>query len=196
MQAKAEVCELITKLERAIGATANRAEVRPNWMAPLSLTLLLTNGARIRADLLSEPGSPIRVLNWSIDAPRDFRAYGEGLHDLLVWCRYYRRLAKLTPSALAFDRYAILAVDGHAGIYGPQECVQAYRTNFITAATDDLDTVEAGPNEEFYWEAWENLVADAKLDIDGHLWEGVPGDSGDIWLVRIDRPRWLREFGF
>lgn len=52
-----------------------------------------------------------------------------------------------------------LLIDRHHGIYIPQLFVQQYRSAILaeSAHKEDLDIVEEGPDNELYWEAWDNI---------------------------------------
>lgn len=62
-----------------------------------------------------------------------------------------------------------ILVSDHQGIYIPQ--VFAERFNWSGISIDDLKTIEEGPDAEYYWEAWDNILNDAfHNDKDGFTW--------------------------
>ncbi len=83
-----------------------------------------------------------------------------------------------------FDEYVQLAVTDAAGIYAPQEFLSRYDVEGVDA--EDVATVEAGPDEEWYWEAWSNIEDNGYVMENDIKWQIY--QSGDIWLVREDAP--------
>ena len=62
-----------------------------------------------------------------------------------------------------------ILVSDHHGIYIPQ--VFAEKFNWSGSNIDDLETIEKGPEAEWYWEAWENVINDSfHNDKDGNSW--------------------------
>jgi len=89
----------------------------------------------------------------------------------------------------AFDKgLAILAVDGDNGVYVPQKFVERFGASIQDCEYMDIrqDMLEClmGPDGEFYWEAWANIVDGAAVLIDGS-WYCIHHDM-DVWLVRED----------
>ena len=73
-----------------------------------------------------------------------------------------------------------LLVDGHHGIYVPQLFAQQFMQQNCTS--EDWETLMAGPETEWYWEAWETVLQDW-TGLDGETL--VLGESGDLFLVNI-----------
>jgi hypothetical protein len=64
------------------------------------------------------------------------------------------------------------------GVYIPQNFVEIYNPTHWGFAEDDEDiaTLREGPDAEWYWEAWESVLARA---------ESTDG-SGNVWLLHQD----------
>lgn len=95
-------------------------------------------------------------------------------------------MTQTAPDASDLDEMdladAILFSDSARGQYIPQhfaECID--RSKLHGASDEDMATLEAGPDEDWYWEAWVNVLDNATV-IDGgttyDLWQ-----DGDLWLV-------------
>lgn len=73
-----------------------------------------------------------------------------------------------------FEPY--LAVDSHHGIYGPQTFAEQYGR--MNISEDDWNILLDGPDNENYWETWEQVTL---------TWAFGPAmileSEGDIWLV-------------
>ena len=102
-------------------------------------------------------------------------------------CKFtFVKLEKLEP----FDETKIiLAVDSHYGVYSPQTFVERYLDQIQGADDIDLITVLYGPDEEGYWDAWNDII-DSSVLIDG-VKHGI-WDVEDTWLVpeNMDISKW------
>lgn len=80
----------------------------------------------------------------------------------------------------------ILAVDSHHGIYSPQFAVEQYQTNFtnFSKLSEQIATVEAGPEMPDYWECWEEIEQKAQVLINGIIYNFFSNE--DIWLIPED----------
>lgn len=70
------------------------------------------------------------------------------------------------------DRISCL-IDGAAGIYVPQRFAETYDLQKwgLDPLSDDVAILRAGPDHEYYWEAWENTLNNAAMeDKDGNTW--------------------------
>lgn len=76
----------------------------------------------------------------------------------------------------------ILAVDSHYGIYAPQLFFAQYARYFDTAPQQWEELKD--PNHPEYWEAWDELLSDATLTIEGNQYRVE--QNGDIWLIPAD----------
>lgn len=75
-----------------------------------------------------------------------------------------------------------LFLDSNRGVYIPRDfAVMVERSNVSGVSADDWDTLELGPEEEWYWEAWENVLNNAVIE-DGGVFFNLHHD-GDLWLV-------------
>ncbi len=62
-----------------------------------------------------------------------------------------------------------ILVSDHHGIYVPQ--VFSERFNWSGISVDDLKTIEEGPEADYYWDAWSDILNDAfHNDKDGNTW--------------------------
>jgi hypothetical protein len=80
-----------------------------------------------------------------------------------------------------------LLVSDANGIYIAQMFCKVY-ASYITNASEvgeDLQTCLNGPDDEFYWEAWENLINNVQFSNDkGEKYTiGNLGESGDLWAI-------------
>jgi hypothetical protein len=79
----------------------------------------------------------------------------------------------------------LLVSDSH-GVYVPQ----AFREKFDLALWDgirdnEIEAIEAGPDHEWYWEAWNDILNSATYTQDGdtyRLWQ-----DGDLWAICYER---------
>jgi hypothetical protein len=80
-----------------------------------------------------------------------------------------------------------LLVDDHHGIYVMQvfcKSYAAYITN-MEEVKEDFQTCLNGPDDEFYHDAWSNLLDNVKFTNDrGEKYTiGNLGESGDLWAI-------------
>lgn len=78
-----------------------------------------------------------------------------------------------------------LLVDGNRGRYTWQHFVTAFDPTEWHVQTEDLRTLEAGPDDEFYWEAAANVEMDAEFHDGAHAWR-LTQYEGDIFAIRDD----------
>jgi phage terminase small subunit len=80
-----------------------------------------------------------------------------------------------------------LLVSDHHGIYIAQMFCKAYSAYITNMAEvkEDFDTCLDGPDNEFYWESWENLINNVQFTNDkGEKYTiGNIGESGDLWAI-------------
>jgi hypothetical protein len=80
-----------------------------------------------------------------------------------------------------------LLVSDAQGIYIAQIFCQQYRQCITNAdqLKEDIDICLVGPDHEFYWDAWENIIDNAELldDNKEKMSIGNLGDSGDLWAI-------------
>ncbi len=72
-----------------------------------------------------------------------------------------------------------------AGIYLPQSFIQQYEGKEWGVKKEDEEILEAGPDEEYYWEVWDEVLRDASFtDSDGKKWTLY--QEGDLFAVPED----------
>lgn len=77
-------------------------------------------------------------------------------------------------------------VDGCWGIYVPQRFCQRYE-KIDRVDQDDWDACLAGPDHEFYWEAWDSILSDwyyEEIDANGGVWKIFISQDGDLFQYR------------
>jgi hypothetical protein len=83
----------------------------------------------------------------------------------------------------------ILLVDSHYGIYQPQILAEYIKSQqddiskqlFNSIASDDLETCLAGPDDEFYWDAYCDIENSARCII--NKVEYFICQNEDTWLI-------------
>lgn len=71
------------------------------------------------------------------------------------------------------------------GVFIPRDFAASFadRAKAVSGVSDeDWQTLEAGPDEEWYWEAWENVLRDAVVT-DEHGVKYRVHQDGDCWLI-------------
>ena len=81
---------------------------------------------------------------------------------------------------------AILYASDRHGVYIPQYFSESIKPECLSGVSgEDLAILLAGPDNEFYWEAWADVCDNAVFtDSNGvtfYLWQ-----DGDLWLVPTD----------
>lgn len=79
-----------------------------------------------------------------------------------------------------------LFYDGNRGQYIPQHFAQDIKRECVEGVSDDqYEILEAGPEHEWYWETWDEVLNNALVvDFDGVKYTLY--QDGDVWLVPID----------
>lgn len=79
----------------------------------------------------------------------------------------------------------IYVLNSANGVFIPQQTWNMYKDNphwdWSELSTDDQRSLENGPEDEFYWEAWENALALVR----------VKDDSGRIYYLLHDQDLFL-----
>ena len=79
----------------------------------------------------------------------------------------------------------MLWLDDHRGIYIPRDFANSFanRAKSVTGVSEeDWAILEAGPNHELYWDAWEDVCNGAKItDPDGAVY--TVWQDGACWLI-------------
>lgn len=83
-----------------------------------------------------------------------------------------------------------LILDSARGVYIPQgfaEMFGRFNGTWSGVDLDDLDVLFEGPDHEWYWESWDNILNNAEYKgVDGvtyHLHQ-----DGDVWLIPEGMP--------
>ncbi len=93
-------------------------------------------------------------------------------------------------------------LDGNRGIYIPQTFArdfifkgeEAHRAAaWEGAKAEDLETLRKGAEEEFYWEAWDNVLQSAfyKVESGGVTIDGVWFKGGTVFRLEQDGDLWM-----
>ena len=72
-------------------------------------------------------------------------------------------------------------LDGARGIYIPQAFVTCYDPIAWHVSADDVAILEAGPDHEDYWEAWDDVLREAYYDDERGHW--TLEQDGDLFAV-------------
>jgi hypothetical protein len=91
----------------------------------------------------------------------------------------------------------LLWLDEYRGIYIPRHFAISFtdRTKSVSGVDDETwNILEAGPDHEWYWEAWEDVKRDAIVTNETGDKYRVHQD-GDCWLV-LTGMEWSEEEGF
>ena len=87
----------------------------------------------------------------------------------------------------AFENDAILLLDSNRGIYIPRDFANEIKRECVDGVSDDdWRVLEAGPDHEWYWEAWNDvennaIVTDPSNGIRYRIYQ-----DGDCFLVPED----------
>ena len=86
------------------------------------------------------------------------------------------------------ENRVMLLADSHHGVYIPQFTVKDHLNHpawdWSEVSQDDVQAVLAGPDNDWYWEAWENVMNSVKVRSQGT--EYVIVYNEDLWLVPTD----------
>ena len=73
-----------------------------------------------------------------------------------------------------------LLVSDSAGIYVPLRFVTDMDLSQWSGINDeDVKILQAGPDAEWYWEAWDSVLGSAYATINGKVWR--LSQDGDLW---------------
>ena len=75
-------------------------------------------------------------------------------------------------------------VDGARGIYVPQSATTQLDLVDWGIDKETISLLENGPDCEWYWEAWDDVLRDAVNVFDGYEWRLY--QDGDLFMVRED----------
>ena len=80
----------------------------------------------------------------------------------------------------------ILILSDARGVYIPRDFAQCIRRDRTTGISDDdYKILEAGPDHEWYWDAWADVCDNAR----------ITDDEGTVYTVYQDGDCWLTEDG-
>ena len=86
-------------------------------------------------------------------------------------------------------------LDGNRGIYIPKAFAADFMFGFDGwkgVKAEDLETLRKGPDEEFYWEAWENVLNSAfHVNAKPIKLDGVTFPAGTRFTLEQDGDLWM-----
>jgi len=88
------------------------------------------------------------------------------------------------PENDEFPEGTELLFDSNRGQYIPQNFAQEIKRECVTGVSDgDWKILEAGPSHEWYWDAWNDVVQNARVTdpvtkVTFYLYQ-----DGDVWLI-------------
>jgi hypothetical protein len=78
-----------------------------------------------------------------------------------------------------------LLVSDSWGVYIPKEFANRFDTSlWNNIDEEDLKTITQGPEAEWYWESWDNIVSSAQFKHEGHTWH--LWQDGNLWAYCPD----------
>ena len=82
------------------------------------------------------------------------------------------------------DSYQLLLSDRH-GIYIPQLFIRYYLEHIVkdTITQEDIDILQFGPSNDWYWESWDTVLDNAVL-VDEYNIRWTLYQSGDLWAIK------------
>lgn len=82
------------------------------------------------------------------------------------------------------NNISILVSDAH-GIYVPKVFTENYDLSvWNNIDEDDIATIADGPENEYYWDAWQNILSSAEYKADGKTY--TLHQDGDLFAVAYD----------
>lgn len=82
---------------------------------------------------------------------------------------------------------SLLYLSDARGIYIPQNFAEQTDRHCVTGVTDDdWNTLLAGPDHEWYWEAWESFCNNAVVTSPDNGKRYRIYQDGDCWLIPVD----------
>lgn len=83
----------------------------------------------------------------------------------------------------------LLWLDSNRGVYIPQHFAKCFidRASVVdNVSAEAWATLEAGPDHEWYWDAWSGVLDRATVKIDGITY--TLHQDGDLWLIPDGMP--------
>jgi hypothetical protein len=76
-----------------------------------------------------------------------------------------------------------ILINSGSGQYLPQEFVETYDPKDWGISEEDYATLLAGPDDEWYWDAWNDVESYASYEDEfGHVWKLYHNE--DLWAIR------------
>lgn len=87
-----------------------------------------------------------------------------------------------------------LLLDDNRGIYIPQNFAQEFRMRDWGVSREQERILLDGPDNEAYWDVWNEVLMDAETRHQGHKW--TLHQDGALWMVRDDmtEDEWMMVF--
>lgn len=82
-----------------------------------------------------------------------------------------------------FEENAVCLLDNHRGIYIPQNFAEGFDMEAWHVEEEDAKILQAGPEQEYYWDTWDSVTSSAYLLQDSKTWRLHQGESGDLFVV-------------
>ena len=83
------------------------------------------------------------------------------------------------------DSINLLVSDAN-GVYVPQVFAENYDLSLWSGIDqEDLETINQGPDNEYYWEAWNNILNSATYSHEGNQYH--LHQDGDLWAICYDK---------
>jgi len=85
-----------------------------------------------------------------------------------------------------FENDAELLFDSNRGVYIPQNFAEEMKRECVAGVDDETwKTLEAGPDHEWYWDAWMDVTDNAEITEPSTGMKYYLYQDGDVWLVPI-----------
>lgn len=78
---------------------------------------------------------------------------------------------------------AIILIEDVHGIYIPQWFATKFDLSQWGIADADADILMTGPSHDHYWDAWDDVLKNARYQYDGNVWR--LHQDGDLWAVTV-----------
>ena len=116
--------------------------------------------------------------------PQDVSWSGLAVHFLstavFLWCSTAEHELMYCDDTITPDSELFLN-DAH-GVYIPKLFAEQVRRELVTGVTDeDWKTLESGPDGEWYWDCWNDVLNNAEIDDGTRRW--TLHQDGDLWIV-------------
>lgn len=79
----------------------------------------------------------------------------------------------------------ILLVDSHHGIYIPQIFAEGYSCRLTKPLTEEQVNDLKLPENEFYWETWDDVL-NMTIKDDNGIEHSIIQNDGDVWAIPCD----------